>query len=255
MFLAEAFTRPAMMHGLGTIGFHQSLHLLHLAHRQARDRGRTSARLSSESDYLMRPNFFVNTPDILHELPAVRRPAGVQDPRRAGGHRVPDAGASTPASSCTSTSRSSPGAEEYLDTEKYQLRPRDWEAADGRGPHPRAVPHPAQRDAPRRTRPCSCCATSRFHRSDDDSILRLQQATGTRTGPGHRPRGRQPRPARHARDHRPLDMPALGLDWHDRFVVHDELTGADLELGRAQLRAARPRPRARAHPDRSGGPR
>ena len=37
-----------------------------------------------------------------------------------------------------------------------------------------------------------------------------------------------------------LDLPALGLGWDDSFAVHDEITGAGLALGPAQLRAARP---------------
>ena len=81
----------------------------------------------------MRPNFFVNTPDILHALPAVRRPGGVQDPRRARGDRRRRAGASTPATSSSSTSRCGPGSEEYLDSEKYQIRIRDWDAAEAEG--------------------------------------------------------------------------------------------------------------------------
>ena len=47
-----------------------------------------------------------------------------------------------------------------------------------------------------------------------------------------------------------LDMPALGLDWDDTFTVRDELTGADLRVGPAALRPARPVHASRAHPDR-----
>ena len=48
-----------------------------------------------------------------------------------------------------------PGIEEYLDSEKYQLRPRDWEAAERRRPDPGAVHHQAQRDPPRTPRPAA----------------------------------------------------------------------------------------------------
>ena len=65
LFLAEAFTRPAMMRGLGAIGFHQSY--TYFTWRTAKWEIEEYLReLSHETDHLMRPNFFVNTPDILH---------------------------------------------------------------------------------------------------------------------------------------------------------------------------------------------
>ena len=119
----------------------------------------TSARSRSESDHLMRPNFFVNTPDILPRLPAVRRPGGVQDPRRPRGHRVAQLGRLRRLRALRARRGASPGSEEYLDSEKFQIRIRDWDAARRRGPHAGAVPHAAQRDPARSTRRSSCCAT------------------------------------------------------------------------------------------------
>ena len=52
-----------------------------------------------------------------------------------------------------------PGSEEYLDSEKYQIRVRDWDARRGRGPHPRAVPRAASTGSAASTPRCSCCAT------------------------------------------------------------------------------------------------
>ena len=66
IFLSEAFTRPKIMKALAKLGFTPVLHLFHLAHH-----ARTSCRPISarsprypEREYF-RPNFFVNTPDIL----------------------------------------------------------------------------------------------------------------------------------------------------------------------------------------------
>ena len=67
-----------------------------------------------------------------HRVPAVRRAAGLQDPGRDRRDRLADAGASTPASSCTRTC-ARPGAEENIDNEKYEYRPRDCAGADGEG--------------------------------------------------------------------------------------------------------------------------
>ena len=91
LFLAEAFTRPAMMHALGRGRLPPVLHLLHLAHHQGGARGvphrgqprvrrPTSGRTSS------------STPPTSSRVPAVRRPGGVQDPRRARRDRSPHLG-------------------------------------------------------------------------------------------------------------------------------------------------------------------
>ena len=49
-------------------------------------------------------------------------------------------------------------------------------------------------------------------------------------------------------------MPALGFDWHETFVVEDEITGESWRWGETQLRAARPVLRARARPADPEGP-
>ena len=65
MFLAEAFTRPAMMHELAKIGFHQSY--TYFTWRNSKDEIETYGAELVASAHYMRPNFFVNTPDILNE--------------------------------------------------------------------------------------------------------------------------------------------------------------------------------------------
>ena len=74
----------------------------------------------------LRPNLFANTPDILHEYLQQRRPAGV--PGRAC-VLAATLGASYGIYSgfelCEN--RAVPGSEEYLDSEKYEVRPRDWD--------------------------------------------------------------------------------------------------------------------------------
>ena len=59
---AEAFTRPATIRTLGTVGFHQGLHLLHVAQHEVE--ATYFAELSTFAADYMRPNCFVNTPDI-----------------------------------------------------------------------------------------------------------------------------------------------------------------------------------------------
>ena len=65
LFLAEAFTRPAMMHQLARIGFTQSY--TYFTWRTERGELEEYGRELAANAHYMRPNFFVNTPDILHE--------------------------------------------------------------------------------------------------------------------------------------------------------------------------------------------
>ena len=65
IFLAEAFTRPAMMHTLAKIGFQQSYTYFTWRNHKA-ELTDYCEELSGEAAACMRPNFFVNTPDILH---------------------------------------------------------------------------------------------------------------------------------------------------------------------------------------------
>ncbi|MEU9335169.1 maltotransferase domain-containing protein, partial [Streptomyces sp. NPDC048290] len=65
IFLAEAFTRPAMMHTLAQAGFQQSYTYFTWRNSKA-ELTEYLTELSGETASYMRPNFFANTPDILH---------------------------------------------------------------------------------------------------------------------------------------------------------------------------------------------
>ncbi|GAA3245455.1 hypothetical protein GCM10020256_72320 [Streptomyces thermocoprophilus] len=65
IFLAEAFTRPAMMHTLAQIGFQQS-YTYFTWRNSKQELTEYLTELSGEAAAYMRPNFFANTPDILH---------------------------------------------------------------------------------------------------------------------------------------------------------------------------------------------
>src|SRR5690606_28271985 len=65
IFLSEAFTRPAMMHTLAKIGFHQS-YTYFTWRNTKQELEEYLTELTGEAAAYMRPNFFVNTPDILH---------------------------------------------------------------------------------------------------------------------------------------------------------------------------------------------
>ena len=88
IFLAEAFTRRAVMRELAKLGFTQSYtYFTWKNSRWELDRVRQRARLRARSSEYFRPNFFANTPDILHAYLAARRAAGVRHAARAGRRR------------------------------------------------------------------------------------------------------------------------------------------------------------------------
>lgn len=126
IFLAEAFTRPAMMARLGKIGFSQSY--TYFTWRNTKQELQAYFTELNQSPWreCYRPNFFVNTPDI--------NPRFLHNSGRAG--FLIRAALATMGSGlwgmysgfelCESAPL--PGREEYLDSEKYQLRPRNWHA-------------------------------------------------------------------------------------------------------------------------------
>ncbi|XSS48080.1 alpha-1,4-glucan--maltose-1-phosphate maltosyltransferase [Propionibacteriaceae bacterium Y2011] len=127
IFLAEAFTRPEMMQLLGKIGYQQSYSYF-TWRNTAEEIEEYLTELSTVTDAFMRPNFFVNTPDINPTfLQHGGRPAFVI---RAvlGATLVPVWGVY----SGFELYENEPlriGGEEYLNSEKYEYRPRDFAGA------------------------------------------------------------------------------------------------------------------------------
>jgi starch synthase (maltosyl-transferring) len=225
LFLAEAFTRPAMMHNLAKIGFTQSY--TYFTWRTGKSELEEYGReLAGAVDY-MRPNFFVNTPDILHAslqyggppmfkiravLAALLAPAwGVYSGYELAEHR---------------STRS--GSEEYLDSEKYQLRPRDWAGAAREG---RTLePYLARLNQIRREHPAlQQLRNLRFHYVDNDSVMCWSKRDAGTGDCVIVVVNLDPHAAREATVG--LDLPQLGLDWHERFTVTDQVTGESFEWG------------------------
>jgi starch synthase (maltosyl-transferring) len=168
IFLAEAFTRPAMMHTLARIGFQQSY--TYFTWRNGKQELTDYLReLSGEAAAYMRPNFFVNTPDILHAyLQEGGRPAFAVRAVLAA-TLSPTWGVYAGFELCEGTPVR-PGSEEYLDSEKYQLRPRDWEAAERSGES--LAPLLTALNRLRRRHPALQQLRSlHFHHADDEQIL------------------------------------------------------------------------------------
>ncbi|MFG3689966.1 alpha-1,4-glucan--maltose-1-phosphate maltosyltransferase [Micromonospora sp. NPDC047740] len=224
LFLAEAFTRPAIMHGLGKIGFTQSYTYFTWRTTAAEMRAYCE-ELVAAADY-MRPNFWPNTPDILHESLQHGGPPMFKIRAVLAALLSPSWGMYAGFELFEHVAR--PGAEEYLDNEKYELRPRDWADAEAHGRS--LAPFITTLNRVRHDNPAlHRLRNLRFHDIDNPALLCWSK---------HDPDTGNTVLVICSFDSRAvqwgnttLDMPALGLDWHDRFTVHDELTGVSYDWG------------------------
>jgi len=226
IFLSEAFTKPAMMRALATVGFHQSY--TYFTWRNAKwELEDYLTELSHETSHVMRPNLFVNTPDILHAYLQYGGPAAFKIRATIAATASPTWGVYAGFELFEHVAVK-PGSEEYLDSEKYQVRIRDWEGAERSGRT--LAPYITRLNEIRRQhRALQLLRNLTVHHSDDESVLVFSKlAKGPEDG---RHEGDlmlvvvnvDPHATRETTVH--LNMPALGMDWTDRFTVHDELTG------------------------------
>ena len=227
LFLSEAFTRPARLYGLAKLGFTQSYS--YFTWRTAKwELIEFGEQIVEHADYA-RPNLFVNTPDILHEslqhggpgmfairaaLASTFSPAwGVYSGYELFEHRAVRE-----------------GSEEYLDSEKYELRPRDFEAALAKGES--LEPFLARLNEIRRLHPALReLRTLKFHHIDNDGLLaysKFDPITGDTVlvVVTLNPFGAEEATLW-------LDMSALGMEPYDRFWVRDEITGEEYQWGQS----------------------
>src|SRR5581483_3930403 len=122
IFLAEAFTRPAMMRALAKLGFAQSYTYFTWKNTRA-ELEEYVTELATETAEYLRPNFFANTPDILHEyLQRGGRPA-FEARLVLAATLSPSYGIYSGFERCENVPLR-PGSEEYLDSEKYERKRR-----------------------------------------------------------------------------------------------------------------------------------
>ena len=227
VFLSEAFTRPAMMRALAMVGFHQSY--TYFTWRNAKwDLEPYLYELSHESSHLLRPNLFVNTPDILTEYLQYGGPAAFRIRATIAATASPSWGVYSGFELYEHVAVR-PGSEEYLDSEKYQIRIRDWDQAATWS----LAPYLTKLNEIRREHPAlQHLRNLSLHGSDNDQIICWSKRHVT-------PDGREdlvivvvsldPHNVRESILH--LDMPALGLDWHEMLNVRDILTDQTWQWG------------------------
>ena len=228
IFLAEAFTRPAMMHTLAQIGFHQSY-----TYFTWRNSGpeiiEYLEELAGPAAAYMRPNFFTNTPDILHEYLQHGGPTAFEVRAVLAAMLSPSWGIYSGYELCEHTPVR-PGSEEYLDSEKYQYRPRDW--AKAQRPPDGIAPLITRLNAIRKAHPATHWLRNlRFHHVDQPELICFSKRSQRDEDTVLVVVNLDPHAPREATVW--LDMPALGMDYGSQFVVTDELSGNSYLWGRA----------------------
>jgi starch synthase (maltosyl-transferring) len=226
IFLAEAFSRPAVMQTLAKAGFQQSYS--YYTWRNSKDElAEFFSSIATETADFMRPNLFVNTHDILTEyLQYGGRPAYTIRASLAA-TAAPTWGVYAGYELFENVAR--PGSEENIDNEKYEIKVRDWDAAEEHGdslaPRIRLLnrirrEHPALRQLRNLT----------VHWSDDDAILVYVKHLEAELSPTGRSdtiivvANVDPHSVRQTMVH--LDTRVWGVAPGDTYEVEDLITGA-----------------------------
>jgi len=129
LFLAEAFTRPKVMYRLAKIGFSQSYTYFTWRNNAAEMREYLEELTSPPVSDFFRPNFWPNTPDILHADLQTGTRAAFEARLVLAATLSSNYGIYGPAFELMEHTPREPGAEEYLDSEKYEQRTWDLDAA------------------------------------------------------------------------------------------------------------------------------
>lgn len=218
IFLSEAFTRPKLLQELAKIGFSQSYTYFTWRNTRAELEEYLTELLTTDQVEFLRPNFFANTPDILHEyLQTGGRPAFKVRAALAA-TLSPSYGIYSGYELCENVPLH-PGSEEYLDSEKYELKARDWRRPGNLSSYLSLI------NRVRRENPAlHLYRNLRFHRPDNPNIIAYSKATPDLTNRILVVASLDPFLTQEATVW--LDCEALGIGDDSSYVVHDLITGA-----------------------------
>jgi starch synthase (maltosyl-transferring) len=217
ILLSEAFTRPRVMHGLAKLGFTQSYTYFTWRNTKWELIDYLNELTTTEvADYL-RPNFFANTPDILHEFLQTGGPAAFKIRLVLAALLSPAYGIYSGFELCENVPAHE-GSEEYLNSEKYELKHRDYDV-DGN-----IAPYITRVNEIRHKNPALAeFRNLHFHYADKDNVMAFSKSSGSNAilavvslDPWHWEEATVT-----------LDLEALGItDLARPFEVHDLLTDA-----------------------------
>jgi len=217
ILLAEAFTRRKVMRRLAKVGFNQSY--TYFTWRNTKDELEQYIQELAKmelSEYL-RPNFWPNTPDIL--------PPYLQDGDRAAfiirlvlaATLCPSYGIYGPAFELC-VDKAIPGTEEYLNSEKYEIKRWNWNKKG----NIRSVIARVNR-ARRQNISLQSLRNIQIHSIDNENILCYSKATEDKSNVTVMLVSLDPRRIQTGKVRLPLD--ALGIDSHEPYRMDDALTG------------------------------
>ena len=220
IFLAEAFTRAPRLFGLAKAGFSQSY--TYFTWQTSKQELTQFGRMHVDQADICRPNLFVNTPDILHEslqtggraMFAIRAVLAATMSPLWGVYSGFELYEHTPVA---------PGSEEYLDSEKYELRPRDFAAAAASGDSLESyirLLNQIRRDNPALQQ----LRTLRFHDTDNEAIIAYSKADPASGNVVLVVVNLDPRNAQEATV--TVDMQAIGRHPSESYTVQDTITGS-----------------------------
>ena len=234
VFLAEAFTRPAIMHALAKIGFQQSYTYFTWRNTKAELESYLT-ELAYQTDSFFRPNLWLSTPDILTPYLQYGGPAA---------HRIRAAIAATAAPSWgvysgyeLYESVARPGVDEHINSEKYEFKPRDFDGAVKSGKS--LAPYLKKLNQIRASQPAlGQLRNIAIHYSDDSEILVFSKHLDARFAGGEANTiivvaNLDPHSARETNIH--LELWKLGLDEQSTFLVRDLITGVEFNWGKSNF--------------------
>ncbi|MDQ3939772.1 MAG: alpha-1,4-glucan--maltose-1-phosphate maltosyltransferase [Actinomycetota bacterium] len=215
IFLSEAFTRPKVMQTLAKLGFTQSY--TYFTWRNEKWELEEYLRELTQSDMAdyFRPNFFANTPDILHEYLQTGGPPAFKIRLVLAALLSPSYGIYSGYELFENVPVQE-GSEEYLNSEKFELKPRDFSVKDS------LVPYITRLNDIRQKHPALSRLTNlTFHSVDKDHVIAF-----SKTSPGDDAIlaivNLNPFHWEEATTN--LDLGALGVEAGRPFEVHDLVT-------------------------------
>ena len=221
IFLAEAFTRPARLFGLAKHGFTQSYTYFTWKTTKA-ELTEFAEEHVAQAD-ICRPNLFVNTPDILHESLQTGGRAMFAIRATLAATLSPLWGVYSGYELFEHTAVQ-PGSEEYLDSEKYQLRPRNFDTAETLAPYLGMLNR-----IRRENFALQQLRTLRFHPTDNDRVIAYSKSdplSGNVVLVVVNLDPRNPQEATVA-----VDTTALGRPAGESYPIQDMITGACYQWG------------------------
>lgn len=219
LFLAEAFTRPPMMRALAEQGFQQSYTYFtwKTGKHELED---YFSQLAGHMSAYMRPNVFTNTPDILHEFLQSGLPAAFAIRATLAATLSPTYGIYSGFELYEHVAVR-PGSEEYLNSEKFEYRPREWDLAVRQDQT--LAPYLTLLNRIRReNKALDSLRSLRFHPTESDQVIAYSKFVDDNVvlvvcnlDP--------------LREHATMvhwNMAEIGLNWDAQFAVFEEITGS-----------------------------